>query len=82
MDLYVVRHAQSTNNRGDREELDPPLTDEGTRQALQVATALHKLHITTLYCSPFRRTLQTVAPIADMLRLAPRVEMALHEWAA
>ena len=58
------------------------MTDLGARQALLVAAALHKLHITTLYCSPFRRTLQTVAPVADLLRLAPGWKWPSTNWAA
>ncbi len=104
MQLYLIRHAQSTNNAvtdpKDR-TFDPSLTEIGFRQAEIVADHLahatppegrifsaysknghapaYGFGITKLYCSPMRRTLQTVQPISAALGLAPEVWIDIHE---
>jgi 2,3-bisphosphoglycerate-dependent phosphoglycerate mutase len=104
MQLYIIRHAQSTNNAIGSDTgrtHDPALTEIGLRQAELVAD--HLAHatppedrilaafsqnghtptvgfgITRLYCSPMRRTLQTVQPISAALGLAPEVWIDIHE---
>lgn len=104
MELYIIRHAQSTNNvsmlyDGMNREVDPPLTELGLQQAQTVADylvtahnidtwvdqrpdereAIHGFNISTLYCSPMKRALQTCQPIAEALRLNPEVWIDLHE---
>jgi 2,3-bisphosphoglycerate-dependent phosphoglycerate mutase len=94
MKLYIIRHAQSTNNaltnREDR-GCDPPLTDLGWRQAELLAQHLAAgtqrepaaepgYNITHLYCSPMWRALQTARPVGQALGLAPQVWIDIHEW--
>jgi 2,3-bisphosphoglycerate-dependent phosphoglycerate mutase len=98
MQLYIIRHAQSTNNALTdlrRRVYDPPLTDLGHRQAEVTARHLavgsdlrgalapngrpHGYPITHLYCSAMHRSLQTTAPIAARLDLAPTVWTDIHE---
>ena len=73
MELYLIRHGQSANNL--RKQLaehprtapaaaaprmaDPPLTDLGELQARLAGESLRGEGITTLYCGPMLRTLQT-----------------------
>lgn len=95
MKLYIIRHAQSTNNAltdlRDR-VCDPPLTELGRRQADILARHLatgsspvpwetdHPGYgITRLYCSPMWRALQTAQPIGQALGLAPEVWIDVHE---
>ena len=96
MDLYIVRHGQSSNNALDdpkgRVE-DPPLTESGEKQADLVAVYLAggrhlpgreradgRPFFDHLYCSPMLRTLQTAQPIGRELEMAPEVWVDIHEW--
>ena len=95
MELYIIRHAQSTNNALTSQEdrgCDPPLTDLGRRQAELLARHLAAgiqrapsstepgYGITHLYCSPMCRALQTAQPLGKALGLAPEVWIDIHEW--
>jgi 2,3-bisphosphoglycerate-dependent phosphoglycerate mutase len=91
MQLYLIRHGQSTNNAlrdPARRHYDCDLTDLGRQQAVHLAhflsTARDSSHtngftFTHLYCSPMRRTMQTTQPIAATLNLTPQVWVDLHE---
>jgi broad specificity phosphatase PhoE len=71
--LYLIRHGRSdlqssemsTTARGD--QYDPPLSEEGRRQAGLLAARLRVMELDTVavYCSPLRRARETVAPYAD-----------------
>lgn len=71
--LYLIRHGRSdfdsaemsATARGD--QWDPPLSDEGRNQAALLANRLRLMDLGTaaVYCSPLRRTRETVAPYAD-----------------
>ena len=81
MELYLIRHGQSTNNEGKLPRVaDPPLTDIGVKQAHWVGESLKDEGITRLYCSPMLRTLQTAQMVSDSLDLPPHVFVGLHEW--
>lgn len=81
MELYLIRHGQSTNNEGKLPRIaDPPLTDIGVEQARWVGESLRGEGITRLYCSPMLRTLQTARRISEILDLPPHVFVGLHEW--
>jgi broad specificity phosphatase PhoE len=49
------------------EQWDPPLSDEGRRQADALAARLRVMDLlpSAVYCSPLRRTRETVSPYAD-----------------
>ena len=80
MILYLIRHGQSTNNRGDARVPDPPLTDLGRQQADRAGRAMRNLGITRLYCSAMLRAVQTAAIVGERMRLAPHVFVGIHEW--
>ncbi len=81
MELYLIRHGQSTNNEGKLPRAaDPPLTDIGVEQGRWVGESLKDEGITWLYCSPMLRTLQTAQIISTILGLPPHVFVGLHEW--
>ena len=84
MELYLIRHGQSTNNALEdwtRRVEDPLLTESGLRQAehtaAHLAAGLH-LHpsnrgaarplLDRLYCSPMVRAMQTAQAIGRSLR--------------
>ena len=70
MELYLIRHGQSTNNRGDARVPDPPLTELGKQQADRTGKALGNLGITRLYCSAMLRAVQTAAIVGGHLGTA------------
>lgn len=91
MILYIIRHAQSTNNAlrdGERRVCDPALTGLGQRQAQLLAQHLatgndpgtgHGYGIARLFTSPMRRAMQTALPIGRALGLQPEVWIDIHE---
>jgi broad specificity phosphatase PhoE len=58
--LFLVRHAEAA--AGDSR--DPQLSDAGQERARQLATVLRDVPVTHLFASEYRRTLQTLAPLA------------------
>ncbi len=80
MDLYLIRHGQSTNNRGDARVPDPPLTEIGKQQGDEAGRAMKDLGITRLYCSAMLRAVQTAAIVSEHLELTPHIFVGLHEW--
>ena len=80
MELYLIRHGQSTTNRGDARVPDPPLTDLGRQQADRSGRALKNLGVTCLYCSAMLRAVQTATIVGEHLRHAPHVFVGIHEW--
>jgi broad specificity phosphatase PhoE len=69
--LLLVRHGQTNMTVDDSfcGATEVPLTPMGHRQAQALAQRLQHTHIDGLYCSPQQRTLETAAPLADMLGL-------------
>jgi 2,3-bisphosphoglycerate-dependent phosphoglycerate mutase len=69
--VWLVRHAEKdTANATDR---DPELSDLGTLRATDLAKALKLKKINTIYSTNYKRTLATVAPLANLLKLSPVV---------
>jgi len=79
--FYLVRHAQSANNANPEPQRipDPPITALGIQQAHALASIAPELAPTHLYTSPFLRTLQTTAPLANRLKITPFVKADLYE---
>jgi probable phosphoglycerate mutase len=84
-ELLLVRHGESAaavegqpfplvDGQG-----DPPLHEEGHRQALRVADRLEHENVTAIYVSNLQRTAQTAAPLADRLGITPTVEPDIRE---
>ena len=90
-ELVIVRHGASAAARpGEQHELlegrgNPPLSDDGVRQAAAVATRLATEDLAALYVTPLQRTHQTAEPIASSTGLEPEViadlvEVGLGDW--
>jgi broad specificity phosphatase PhoE len=84
--LYLVRHGESdvgsrafaSTPRG--RQWDPPLSERGREQAELLARRLLAMEPpVAVYASPLRRTRETVAPYADLTRLAVAFEDDLME---
>jgi broad specificity phosphatase PhoE len=80
-----MRHGESAFNRHfdlhgtDPGLADPPLTSEGHRQARAAAVALAGEPITRIICSPYTRSLQTAAPLAEAFGLPVEVSALVRE---
>lgn len=61
--LYFVRHAHSAYEHG--RELERGLSVEGRAEALSVCRRLEKEQIEVFVSSPYRRALDTIAPLAE-----------------
>jgi 2,3-bisphosphoglycerate-dependent phosphoglycerate mutase len=79
--LFLVRHAQSANNAKPESQRipDPPLTAMGLEQAQALADFATGLAPSHVFTSPFLRTLQTTAPLVDLLGITPFVKADLYE---
>ena len=83
--MILLRHGQSTFNavfsvtRIDPGIPDPPLTEEGRRQAEAAARALGAYGLKRLLVSPYTRTLQTAQIIAEALHLPIVIEPLVRE---
>jgi probable phosphoglycerate mutase len=79
--FFLVRHGETAENArmrylGTRDE---PLTENGMRQALQVADALSQLPIAAIISSPMRRAADTAAPIQKSCGVELRLDRRLAE---
>lgn len=84
-DILLVRHGESAPAREDQPfpivdgHGDPPLADEGEREAERVGDRLAVEPIDAVYVSGLRRTVATAAPLAKRLGITPAVEPGLRE---
>lgn len=63
--LYIIRHAKATG-----QEPNAPLTPEGEQQAIRLADQLASLPIERIVSSPYTRAIQSIAPLAQRLKLS------------
>lgn len=79
--ILLIRHAQSANNALPESQRvpDPGLTELGTRQAELLAQGISRFPVTQLFCSPFRRSLDTARPVSEATKLIPRIHSEIYE---
>ncbi len=65
--VFVVRHAEKAVVQDD----DPPLSEAGLERARLLSRMLAQADVTHLYASQFKRTQQTVQPLAEGRDLKP-----------
>jgi broad specificity phosphatase PhoE len=85
--LLLVRHGESTWNHEHRiqGQLDPPLSDEGRRQAVQLGRRLAGRAFAGFYSSDLKRASETSSLIGDAVGVTPSPmpelrEIYLGEW--
>lgn len=66
--VFVVRHAEKGP-----ENPDPPLTEAGQQRAATLARIVGDAGVTALFTSEFKRTRETLAPLAARTGLTPVV---------
>jgi probable phosphoglycerate mutase len=75
-EVWLVRHADCYEGMSVR--VDPPLSALGRKQAELLADRVHKLRPAAIYCSPYRRALETARTIAEDVRVDDRlIEMEM-----
>jgi len=72
--VFVVRHAEKAKD----DPRDPNLSEAGRRRAEDLAQLLSATEVTHLFSSQFRRTQQTLAPLAQQQKLKVQV-ISAHE---
>jgi 2,3-bisphosphoglycerate-dependent phosphoglycerate mutase len=79
--ILLIRHAQSANNALPETQRvpDPGLTELGKQQALRLGESIVRYPIGNLYCSPFKRSLDTTVPICRAIGLVPFVHADIYE---
>jgi broad specificity phosphatase PhoE len=79
--MILVRHGQSTWNREHRiqGQLDPPLSDEGRRQAEVLGRRLARRPLAGFYASDLKRAFETAEAIGALVDLAPEPTPGLRE---
>ena len=73
-ELLLVRHCESSGQRP-----DAPLTEKGFEQARSLSEFLVSLEPDRIFCSPFRRARQTIAPFAARSGFPLHTEPRLSE---
>jgi len=66
--ILLVRHAEKLADSG-----DPPLSGEGLARAAALARTLTDVGVTGLSATPYRRTQETLRPLAEMTGLTIEV---------
>ena len=69
--IFLVRHAEKSTN----DPRDPDLSEAGFERAQKLMFHLEKAGITKIYATKYKRTQQTVQPLADKLG----IEIELYE---
>jgi broad specificity phosphatase PhoE len=79
--LLLVRHGQSTWNSEHRiqGQLDPPLSEEGRRQAVRVGRRLARHRFVGFYSSDLKRALETASQIGAATGSLPSATTGLRE---
>lgn len=80
-EVVLVRHARSVVPRpGGPDDYRRPLTPAGRQQAEALVAALATPRPALVASSPYRRAVETVAPVARALGLPVRTWPELREW--
>lgn len=76
-EVWLVRHADCYD--GITETEDPPLSALGREQAARLAERIKTIELAAVYCSPYRRAVETASAITEDLHVDQRlVEMDLE----
>lgn len=76
----MIRHALPERVETKGRPADPPLAEDGHRQAMALAEWLSHETIDALYVSPMRRARQTAQPLASVCGLDPVVVEGVAEF--
>lgn len=77
---YLIRHAESLGNVRQSDSLNADLSPLGLQQRHALAERLAAANPVAIYCSPYQRCIDTIAPLAAQLSLPMRVRPDLCEF--
>ena len=75
--VIFVRHAQSLHPFSD--DRTRPLTEEGLKDRMIVLDILKDRHIDAFLCSPFKRSLDTILPVAEYFKMEIKTDDRFRE---
>lgn len=75
--VFFVRHAQPRHDHAD--DMTRPLTEEGMADAKIVLETLQDKEIDTFYCSPYKRSMDTIRETADFYQMEIHTDLRLRE---
>ena len=75
--VIFVRHAQSLHPFSD--DRTRPLTEEGLKDRMIVLDILKDRHIDAFLCSPFKRSLDTILPVAEFFKMEIKTDDRFRE---
>lgn len=75
--VFFVRHAQPLHAYSD--DRTRPLTDEGIKDTLIVMETLKDKEIDIFYCSPYKRSLDTIKQTAEFFNMKIQTDERLRE---
>ncbi len=75
--VYFVRHAQP--NYENHDDLSRELTQQGLQDRIKVVEALKNTEIHAVFSSPYKRAVDTVAPLAESRGLAIETDADFRE---
>lgn len=75
--VYFVRHAQPVYK--DPDDRGRPLTEEGLQDAAQVTEFLRNKGVTCILCSPYKRSMDTVRGLSEVLGLEIQTDEDFRE---
>jgi 2,3-bisphosphoglycerate-dependent phosphoglycerate mutase len=75
MKIFILRHEDRTQDAS----LFAPLTKIGLDKSLKLANILDEINITTIYSSPYIRTLQTIYPYVKKKGKNVKIDYSLSE---
>lgn len=80
--IIIIRHGETDHNIQGicQGQLNIALNSQGLKQAQQLARRLQNETVDVLYSSDLKRCLQTTMPVANMLKLKPKLEKAIREF--
>ena len=77
MEIVLIRHGQPEWLKNDQYNLDPGLTEKGTRQAFLSSSIFTKGEVDKIWVSPLLRAQQTLAPFKEA---GVSEDIIVHDW--
>ena len=77
MEIVLIRHGQPEWLKNDEYNLDPGLTDKGTRQALLSSSVFNEKEVDKIWVSPLLRAQQTLSPFKEA---GVSGDISVHDW--
>ena len=75
MKIYVLRHEKRLKSN----DFEIDLTEDGKKDSVLLALLIKGLDIDEIYCSPYKRILQTIKPYIELTGNKVFIENSLYE---